>query len=267
MSSSREPWRAHGTIWHIWQNRIHFTLTSSLDECLTPPTGDGVRQKRLAAALQDLPVISQTDSPAESLLATPTPLPPPPPPHPSATTSTEQDRGDPGRMPFLPLSLLLKKFSFFTCSCNTASVLFPAKNEDKRHSSETKSNKFLPADTGENFIKHLWPQLGGKDRILWVMLCSSPPGPPTTPSAFSYSRFLYSACASVPHSQGQGVNSSNDLHPLFSWGYLESHCFKATQNINLASNLFLKLIESRRGTGNHQIISVSFWIQSISISS
>lgn len=161
------------------------------------------------------------------------PPPSPPPPTPSPLSHYEHRDRTAGTWPgclFYPFYCFLK-IQLLPCSCNTASVLFPAKNEDKEPPLRPNPINFCK-QTGENFIKPLWPQLRWEGPHTMGDALLSPWGPPPTPSAFSAPRFLYSACASVPDSQGQGVNSSNDLHyfPLLGLPGV-CHCFKATQNI------------------------------------
>ena len=60
-------------------------------------------------------------------------------------------------MPFLPF-LQLFKIQLLPCSCNTASVLFPAKNKDKEPPLRPNPINFCK-QAGENFINPLWHQL------------------------------------------------------------------------------------------------------------
>lgn len=176
-------------------------------------------------------MISQTDSPAESHPGHFHRLPNPPPPRPSAATKhRDRTAGTWSGCLFYPFYRFFK-IQLLPCSCNTASVLFPAKNEDKEPPLRPNPINFCK-QTGENFITSLWPQLQWEGPHTMGDALRSPWGPPPTPSAFSAPHFLYSACASIPDSQGQSVNSSNDLQyfPLLGLPWV-CHCFKATQNI------------------------------------
>lgn len=157
--------------------------------------------------------ISQTDFPAESQ-----------PGHfyrPGANKpglrAQRQDYEDLIWMYFPPFSSFLK-FSFFPAAVTLPLLYFQPGMKTKSLLWDQIQYHFCK-QAGENFINDLRHQRPWEAPDTLGDALLSPQGPPPTPSAFSAPYFLYLACALIPDSWGQGVNSSNNLQFFHSWAH------------------------------------------------